>query len=90
MPRPPGTRATEARVRQLSSLLFAGVAEGTTTVAEIAREAGLRHETVRKLYASPTDSYRYGPGFFIVVSIARAQGLSLDTIVRRLHRGGST
>lgn len=64
------------------ALLFAGVGENGHTVADVARGAGLGHETVRNLWRNPSGKERYGPGFFIVAGIAKARGLSLDELAQ--------
>ncbi len=77
--------ATEARVARLARLLFRSVDDGVLTVAQLARDARLEHETVRSLRVNPSQRQRYGPGFFIVAALARAQGLSLDAIADELE-----
>lgn len=78
MSRPCSSAETEQRVARLVDLLFEGLEEQGKTVADIAREAGLQHETVRRLRRNPGGRYRTSPSFFIVVALARASGLSLD------------
>ena len=82
MPRPGASTISEDRVSRLIALLFTGVGETGHTVADVARSAGLGHETVRSLWRNPSGKERYGPGFFIVAGIARARGLSLDELAR--------
>lgn len=65
---------------RLVARLFEGVEAGEPTVGDIAKEAALSHETVRRLYRNPGHRLRYGPGFFIVAAIARARGISLDDL----------
>ncbi|MGD9998631.1 MAG: XRE family transcriptional regulator [Ilumatobacteraceae bacterium] len=78
MPRPCATEASEARVALLVDMLFARVGDDGKTIADVAREAGLEHETVRRLCRNPGGGYRTSPGFFVVAALARARGLSLD------------
>jgi len=74
------TVASEGRVARLVELLFVGVRDDHGAIAEVARDAGLEHETVRRLMRNPGDRRRTSPGFFVVAAIARARGLSLDTL----------
>jgi len=78
MARTPGTAASERRVQRLLDLLFRGVGEGGESIAEVARRAGLGHETVRQLWRNPSRRNRTSPAFFVVAAIARARGISLD------------
>ena len=78
MPRPCASAASEARVARLAYLLFNGARDQGKTIADVAREAGLEHETVRRLCRNPGGGYRTSPGFFVVAALARARGLSLD------------
>lgn len=78
MPRPCASAASEARVARLVEKLFDGLGEDGKTIADLAREAGLEHETVRRLCRNPGGAYRTSPGFFVVAALARARGLSLD------------
>ena len=78
MPRPGASAASEARVARLVDRLFDGLGDEGKTIADVAREAGLEHETVRRLCRNPGGGYRTSPGFFVVAALARARGLSLD------------
>lgn len=78
MPRPCASAASEARVARLVDRLFDGLEDEGKTIADVAREAGLEHETVRRLCRNPGGGYRTSPGFFVVAALARARGLSLD------------
>ena len=80
MPRPPASQQTEQRVDRLMNLLFDGMDAAEETVASLARQAKLGHETVRRLRRNPGARLRTGPSFFVVASIARARGLSLDRL----------
>lgn len=83
MPRPKASDVTEARVTRLVQVVLAPVIEDRLTVAALAREANLQHETVRRLLLNPSGKPRYGPGFFIISALARAQDLSLDYVAQR-------
>lgn len=79
----PGRRAdqqTDQRVERLRLMLFDGIENSEESVASIARRCDLGHETVRRLYQNPGDGLRTGPTFFVVAAIARARGLSLDSL----------
>lgn len=78
VPRPCASAASEARVALLVDKLFAGLGDDGKTIADVAREAGLEHETVRRRRRNPGSVYRTSPGFFVVAALARARGLSLD------------
>lgn len=78
MPRPCASVLTEQRVARLVDLLFEGLGGQGETIADVARSAGLEHETVRRLCRNPGGRYRTSPGFFVVAALARARGLSLD------------
>ena len=80
MPRPAATNLSERRVEQLVTLLFTDFPRDGETIAEVARAAGLAHETVRRLRLHPDGRDRSGPGFFVVAAIARARGISLDRL----------
>lgn len=80
VPRPSATPETERRVEVLLGALFKDLGRGGETIADVARDAGLAHETVRRLLKNPTGRDRSGPGFFVVAAIARARGVSLETI----------
>lgn len=85
MPHPGASAETEERVDRLVRVLLGSLDAGSTTVAELARAAGLEHETVRRLWRNPGGRFRYGPGFFIVDALARAEGLSLDALAARVR-----
>ena len=94
MPRPPADVASERRVAQLVTLLFDDFGRDGETIADLARGAGLSHETVRRLRLHPDGKDRYGPGFFVIAAIARARGVSLDhlaevTVPSQSIRSGS-
>lgn len=78
MPRPCASAASEQRVARLVELLFEGLGDQGDTIADVARGAGLEHETVRRLRRNPGGRYRTSPGFFVVAALARFRGLSLD------------
>jgi len=80
MPRRPADVASERRVAQLVALLFDDFGGDGETIADLARGAGLSHETVRRLCRHPDGKDRSGPGFFVVAAIARARGVSLDRL----------
>lgn len=80
VPRPSATPDTERRVDMLLGALFKDLGKGGETIADVARNAGLAHETVRRLCKNPTGRDRSGPGFFVVAAIARARGISLETL----------
>ena len=80
MPRPAATDLSERRVEHLVTLLFTDFPRDDETIAEVARAAGLAHETVRRLRLHPDGRDRSGPGFFVVAAIARARGISLDRL----------
>ena len=80
VPRPRATDASERRVARLVDLLFRGLGDGSETIADVARSAGLEHETVRRLWRNPGGRRRSGPGFFVVAALARARGVSLDRL----------
>lgn len=80
MPRPAATDLSERRVEQLVTQLFTEFPRDGETIAEVARAAGLAHETVRRLRLHPDGRDRSGPGFFVVAAIARARGVSLDRL----------
>lgn len=80
MPRPAATDRSERRVERLVTLLFSDFPRDGETIAEVARSAGLGHETVRRLRLHPDGKDRSGPGFFVVAAIARARGISLDRL----------
>lgn len=78
----------------LVTRLFHDFGRNGETVAEVARAAGLSHETVRRLRRHPDGKDRSGPGFFVVAAIARARGISLDglaestVLVQQIRRPG--
>lgn len=78
VPRRPASDTSERRVARLVDLLFRGLADEGKTIADVARSAGLEHETVRRLWRNPGGRFRSGPGFFVVAALARARGVSLD------------
>lgn len=80
MPRTPATSKTEGRVLLLTEVLFRGLDDDGDTVAAVARRSGLGHETVRRLLRNPDNRRRTSPAFFVVASIARARGISLDQL----------
>lgn len=86
MGRRPGDEQSEKRVQRLVGLLLASVDDKNRTVADVATEAGLPHETVRRLRRNPGGKSRSGPGFFVVAALARAQGLSLDELAARTRQ----
>ena len=85
MPRPSATHQTEQRVQRLLVELLRPLDSGEMTVAKLATEAGLGHETVRRLWRNPTGALRYGPGFFIVAALAAATNVSLDDLVMKVR-----
>ena len=79
----PGCRAdqqTDQRVERLRVMLFDGIEDNGESVASLARRCDLGHETIRRLYRNPGKCLRTGPTFFVVAAIARARGLSLDSL----------
>jgi hypothetical protein len=80
MPRRPADEQSEARVQRMVHRLFTGFGQGGETLADLARRADLPHETIRRILRNPGGRNRSGPGFFIVVAIARARGISLDEL----------
>jgi hypothetical protein len=80
VPRRPADVRSERRVERLVALLFQQDGRDDQSIAEIARGAGLEHETVRRLRRNPGGRNRSGPGFFIVAAIARTRGISLDRL----------
>ena len=80
---------TERRVQHLLELLFRGLGEGDETVADVARRAGLGHETVRNLWRNPGMRRRTSPAFFVVAAIARARGISLDVLAAETLETGA-
>ena len=89
MPRPPANQQTDQRVDRLMNLLFDGIESSGDTIASLARRCGLGHETVRRLHRNPGGRLRTGPSFFVVASIARARGLSLDQLAERAMTEGT-
>ena len=85
VPHPGATQETDRRVAALLASLFVSLDAGDTTVADLARHAGLAHETVRRLWRNPGGRLRYGPGFFIVAALAEAQAMSLDELARQVQ-----
>ena len=83
MAREPASEETQGQVDRLVSLLFEGVGPPNETIADVARNAGLGHETVRRLNRNPGGGSRSGPGFLVVAAIAKARNLSLDHLARR-------
>lgn len=82
MPRLAADAESEERVERLVQRLFDGLGRDGETIAEIARRAQLPHETVRRLLRNPGGRNRSGPGFFIVVAIARARGIPLTELAK--------
>lgn len=70
-------------MRILVDALFEGI-DDSESLPETAEAAGVEYETVRSLLRPPTDRYRSGPGFFVVAAIARARGMSLDSIANQV------
>ena len=89
MPRRRADQQSDQRVERLKAMLFDGIESSGDTIASLARRCGLGHETVRRLYRNPGDRLRTGPSFFVVASIARARGLSLDHLAERAMREGT-
>lgn len=80
MGRTQGTDESERRVQRLMDELFAGFPHPDETVATLATQTGLRHETVRNLLRNPAGRLRAGPGFLTVALIARARNVSLENL----------
>ena len=80
MPRRRADIRTDQRVERLRAALFDGIEETGETIASIARRSGVGPETIRRLYRNPGPHLRTGPSFLVVAAIARARGLSLDTL----------
>lgn len=80
MPRPCADLQTDQRVERLRTALFDGIEETGESIASIARRSSVGPETIRRLYRNPGPSLRTGPSFLVVAAIARARGLSLDTL----------
>lgn len=78
MGRRPATVASEGRVARLTELLLGGLDLERGAIANLARDSGLEHETVRRLLRNPGARKRVSPGFFVIAAIARARRLSLD------------
>jgi len=82
VPRQRATDADDEKVERLVSVLLGDLdrVEASETVASVAREADLGHETVRRLLRNPGGRLRSGPSFFVVAAIARARQISLDRL----------
>ena len=75
MVRPPLSTADRARGIRLGALLRA--ARGARTTVEVAAEAGISVETLRKIEHGRIPT----PAFFTVVAIARAVQLPIDALI---------
>jgi DNA-binding XRE family transcriptional regulator len=75
MVRPPLSKADRARGIRLGALLRA--ARGARTTVEVAAEAGISAETLRKIEHGRIPT----PAFFTVVAIARAVQLPIDALI---------
>jgi hypothetical protein len=73
-------------VERLLRRLFRGLDDGETSVAALAADAGLGHETVRRLWRNPSQGQRYSPAFFVIADLARAAGISLDALAQAAPR----
>ncbi|MFD6095356.1 helix-turn-helix domain-containing protein [Nocardiopsis flavescens] len=78
MVREPLTQTQIERGRLLGGLLRH--ARGDRTMVDVAREAGISVETLRKIEGGRIPT----PAFFTVAAIAAALGLSLDDLLRRV------
>ncbi|WP_159942246.1 MULTISPECIES: helix-turn-helix domain-containing protein [unclassified Nocardiopsis] len=78
MVREPLTAEQIERGRQLGALLRQ--ARGERTMVDVARQARISVETLRKIEGGRIPT----PAFFTVASIAAALGLSLDGLLRRV------
>ncbi|MEV2276513.1 transcriptional regulator [Nocardiopsis sp. CNR-923] len=67
------------RGRLLGSLLRS--ARGDRTMVDVARQAGISVETLRKIEGGRIPT----PAFFTVAAVATALDLSLDDLLRRVH-----
>jgi transcriptional regulator with XRE-family HTH domain len=79
MVREPLTPDQIARGHHLGRLLRE--ARGPRTMVDVAQQAGISVETLRKIEGGRIPT----PAFFTVAAIAGALGLSLDDLLRRLH-----
>jgi DNA-binding phage protein len=79
MVREPLTADQIERGRLLGGLLRQARAE--RTMVDVARQAGISVETLRKIEGGRIPT----PAFFTVGSIAAALGLSLDDLLHRVH-----
>jgi transcriptional regulator with XRE-family HTH domain len=82
MVRLPLTPAERARGERLGALLRE--ARGERNLAEVALAAGISAETLRKIETGRIPT----PAFFTVTTLARALGLSLDTLLDAVTVGG--
>lgn len=83
MVREPLTADQIERGRLLGGLLRQARAE--RTMVDVAREAGISVETLRKIEGGRIPT----PTFFTVAAIAAALGLSLDDLLRRVDAAAS-
>ncbi|MFI6577340.1 helix-turn-helix domain-containing protein [Nocardiopsis sp. NPDC050513] len=67
------------RGRLLGSLLRS--ARGDRTMVDVARQAGISVETLRKIEGGRIPT----PAFFTVAAVGTALDLSLDDLLRRVH-----
>ncbi|MGW8065529.1 helix-turn-helix domain-containing protein [Streptomyces ziwulingensis] len=77
MVRTPLTPEERERGERLGQLLR--VARGDRSMTEVAAEAGISAETLRKIETGRAPT----PAFFTVAALARALGLSMDDLVGR-------
>lgn len=82
MVRPPLTDDERERGRALGRVLRA--ARGRRSAAEVAAEAGMSLDTLRKIERGAISS----PAFFTIAELARVLGLDLAALARELAPGG--
>ncbi|QWF80587.1 helix-turn-helix domain-containing protein [Amycolatopsis sp. CA-230715] len=81
MVRVPLTEAEHARGERLGAVLRG--ARGARSMAEVATEAGISVETLRKIETGRIPT----PAFFTVVALADAVGLSVDALRMAVEQG---
>ncbi|WP_344422807.1 helix-turn-helix transcriptional regulator [Amycolatopsis minnesotensis] len=81
MVRVPLTEAEHARGERLGAVLRR--ARGARSMAEVATEAGISVETLRKIETGRIPT----PAFFTVVALADAVGLSVDALRVAVEQG---